>query len=524
MAPDWSPHAGVGLAEIIASLSLATDLAVGQPAEHALRSCLLAVRLGETMGVPVPERREIFYVTLLQRIGCTADAFELSAWFADDLDAHARTFTLDFGRRTEVLVDLLRYAGATRAPLQRLRTLTGALASGSDAIGGLFRAACDAAQQLGGRLGLDPQIRQALGQVFERWDGRGWPSGARGEAIALSTRIARLTADAEVVHRLGGLDAALAAIRRRSGSTYDPDVAGCFVREAPALFAALEEGSVWEAALAAEPGTERRLASAELDDALRAMADFVDLKSPFFAGHSSGVARLAAAAAELARLTASDVETLRRTSLIHDLGRVGVSNGIWDKPGRLSDGDWERVRLHPYFTERILARAPALARLGAVAALHHERLDGSGYHRGAAGSALPLPARILAAADVYHAMVEPRPYRPPHSRSAAAKALREEVRVGRLDAVAVDAVLSAAGHRVRPRPTSPGGLSPREIEVLRLMARGSSNREIARTLGVSRHTASHHVRHIYDKIGASSRAGAVLFAVQHDLLDPLAET
>jgi DNA-binding CsgD family transcriptional regulator len=185
----------------------------------------------------------------------------------------------------------------------------------------------------------------------------------------------------------------------------------------------------------------------------------------------------------------------------------------------LTDGEWEQVRLHPYYTERIFSRAPALAPLGALAALHHERLDGSGYHRRLPGSQLPPAARILAAADAYHALTEPRPHRPAHPPEAAAAEIGREVQAGRLDRDAVNAVLSAAGHRVRTvRHAWPGGLSEREVEVLRLLARGHSNRQMAPILSISEKTVSHHIQHIYDKLDVSTRAAATLFAMRHDLL------
>lgn len=514
----------IRLAGVIAAISLATDLGVGQPMEHALRACLLSTRLAESLGLPEQQRAETYYVALLQRIGCTADAFELTAWFDDDLAAHARTFTLDFGRPADVLLDLLRSAGSARPPLQRLRTVTGALIAGPDAIGAFFRASCDAARQLGQRLGLDSAIWLAIGQAFERWDGRGWPDRVRGDSIALSMRIARLAADAEVFQRLGGIDMALGITDRRAGSTYDPDVQSHFRRKARELFRTLEDGSLWDGVLEAEPAPHRYLDDHGFERLLRAVADFVDLKSPYFTGHSAGVADLAAAAAGVIGLPETDVLLLRRAGMVHDLGRVGVANAIWDKPGPLSVGEWERVRLHPYWTERILARTPVLSRLGGIAGLHHERLDGSGYHRGVTSATLALPGRILAAADAYHAMREHRPHRPALSREMAAGVLRTEASAGVHDPAAVDAVLRAAGFRVRRKPELPAGLSPREIEVLRLVARGRSNGEIARALKVSRHTASHHVRHIYDKIGVSTRAGATLFALQHNLVDPLTET
>jgi HD-GYP domain-containing protein (c-di-GMP phosphodiesterase class II) len=212
------------------------------------------------------------------------------------------------------------------------------------------------------------------------------------------------------------------------------------------------------------------------------------------------------------------VVTLRRAAVVEDLGRLGVSNAIWDKPGPLTPVDWERVRLHPYLTERMLASSAALAPLAAIAAQHHERLDGSGYPHGLSGGAISPAARILAAADVYHAATEPRPHRPARAPAEAAAELRAEVRAGRIDGDAADAVLAVAGHRVGPRGQGLAGLTTREVEVLRLLARGLSNREIAARLVISRKTASSHVEHIYAKVGVSSRAAASLFAVRHGLL------
>ena len=263
------------------------------------------------------------------------------------------------------------------------------------------------------------------------------------------------------------------------------------------------------------------MSGVELDDALAAIADFADLKSPYTTGHSRGVAERAASAALRAGLGEPAAAELRRAGLLHDVGRLGVSNTIWDKPGVLSEAEMERVRMHPYLTQRTFSRSPRLAALAELAAAHHERLDGSGYPRGLAGGALSPEARILAAADAYQAMSEPRPHRPARPPDDAARELREEVRSGRLDADAVDAVLGAAGHRVRRRREGPAGLTRREIEVLVLLARGLSNKAIAAQLVVSPRTVGHHIAHIYRKIDCSTRAEASLFAMQHGLLPEL---
>ena len=268
----------------------------------------------------------------------------------------------------------------------------------------------------------------------------------------------------------------------------------------------------------AEPGLALVLSGEQFDDALLAIAE---LRRPEVAVHARtrGGGRASSPRRPAARLglPEPEVRTLRRAGLVHDLGRLGVSNAIWDKPGPLGAGEWERVRIHPYLTERMLHQSDALAPLAAIAVAHRERLDGSGYPRGLSGSAISRPARILAAADAYQAMREPRPYRPPRTPEEAASELRADVKAGRLDADAVEAVLGAAGHRVPRRRGGPAGLTPREVEVLRLLARGLSNKEIAARLVISPKTVANHVEHIYAKIDASTRATASLFAMQHGL-------
>jgi HD-GYP domain-containing protein (c-di-GMP phosphodiesterase class II) len=309
--------------------------------------------------------------------------------------------------------------------------------------------------------------------------------------------------------------------RRRAGGQFDPSLAEHVCKNADVLLDGLDEAMGWDAAIAAEPALAQRMSGARLDSALEAIADFADLKSPFTTGHSRGVAERAAAAALRAGLGEPAAAELRRAGLVHDVGRLGVSNTVWDKQGALSESEMERVRMHPYLTQRTLSRSPRLAGLAELAAAHHERLDGSGYPRGLTGGGLSPEARILAAADAYQAMGEPRPHRPARSPEDAARQLREEVRRGRLDHDAVDAVLGASGHRVPRRREGPAGLTRREVEVLVLLARGLSNKAIAAQLVVSPKTVGHHIEHIYRKIGSSTRAAASLFAMQNGLLPEL---
>jgi HD-GYP domain-containing protein (c-di-GMP phosphodiesterase class II) len=510
---------GLRVGELVATLSLSADLGLGQPLEHVTRSCLLAVRLGELVGLDAAGQEATYYSALLAWVGCAADSHEVAALFGDDVALRASSYDVDFAG-LPLLGFLVRHAGAGSSPLTRVRTAAGMLATGGRGIERALAAHCQVTGQLADRLGLGERVQRCLRQSFARWDGRGQPSSAAGEALELPIRLVHLADLVEVYDRRGGVPAAIDVARRRSGTQLDPHVVDVFLSHATELLDGLPTESGWDALISADP-SPRNLDDTELDAALEAVADFVDLKSPYFAGHSRGVADLAAAAARRAGHPQPDVRTLRRAGLLHDFGRTGVPNTIWDKPGPLTELEWERVRLHAYYTDRMLRRPPLLAELGVVAALAHERLDGSGYHRSLPGAAIPALARLLAAADCYHAMREVRPHRPPHPADAAARELRAMARAGTLDPAAVEAVLASAGHRPRRAAAGPAGLTPREVEVLVLLARAASTRQIARRLGIAPKTAGNHIERIYTKIGASTRAAAALYAMQHGLLRTL---
>jgi HD-GYP domain-containing protein (c-di-GMP phosphodiesterase class II) len=513
---------GVRVAEVVATLSLATDLGMGQPDQYAIRSTIVAMRLGEALGLTDDELVDTYYLALLRYAGCTADTPIAADVFGDERAFRRDFATVDFLNPTAIMAAMVTKLGADKPLPERLAILVHALA-GMPRLMGTAQSHCEVGQRLAERMGLGERLRRGLSQVFERWDGKGTPNGVRGEAIELPMRVVALAHDAVTFHRYGGVDAVVGVTRQRSGHAYDPRIADRFCRDAPSLLASAETASVWDAVLDAEPGPRPTLNGEQLDNALHAMADFADLKSAYTVGHSSGVARLVAEAAKLCRLPRSEAEQLRRAAFVHDLGRVGVTSAIWEKPSALTEEEWEQVRLHPYFAERVLRRSAVLAPLGVLASTHHERLDGSGYHRGVPAASLSLAARILAAADVYQALTQRRPYRPARSPDEAADELRREVKLGRLDPEAANAVLSAAGHQAGRRRAWPAGLTEREIEVLRLLARGYSNREVARALTISEKTAGHHVQHIYDKIGVSTRPAAMLFAMQHDLLQERGE-
>lgn len=509
--------AGIDLAELLAAFSLATDLGLGQPMEHVLRSWRIAERLSRHVDVPEDQRRSLFHVSMLAWVGCVADSPEVAASFGDDIAFRADSYTTDLAGMAGMGF-FLRRAGRGGPMWHRLRVATTLVRTGGQNVVQGMQSHCVTTSTLAERLGLGDDVVTALRQFFTRWDGRGVPNGVGGDAIAPAVRLLHLADVVEVRYRTGGIEDALAVARARRGSQFAPDVVDAFVAHAHEVLA--EPGTGIDP-LAADPRLRRPLTEGELDAALEAFADFTDLRSASRAGHSRGVAELSAAAAESMGLPAGDVVATRRAGLLHDIGLHGVPVTVLDRPGPLSATDRERVRLSSYYTERVLARPAALARLGSIAATAHERMDGSGYHRGLSGASLPMTGRLLAAACAYRAMLEPRAHRAALSTKQAVDLVRDAIRSGALDGDAAEAVLAAAGNGGRRRVTGPAGLTPREVEVLVLISRGARTGDVAERLRISRKTAGTHIERIYTKTGASSRATATLFALRNGLLDPL---
>jgi HD-GYP domain-containing protein (c-di-GMP phosphodiesterase class II) len=510
-------RAQVRLAELVAALSLGIDLGFGQPMEHVLRQCLIALRLAVRIGLDEQERAVVYYTALLVNVGCHTDAHEQAKWFGDDIAMKSDKYAYEF-RTVRGAAAGLRRLGAGHPLLRRFRVGLEFAVAGHRDLENMIHHHSLMARALGEQLGLPPAVLDGLGAAYEQWDGRGWPGELRKDAIPIASRLAQIAEFVEVALRVGGVDAVTDLAKRRSGRQFDPGLAAAVCTDPDALLSGLDSIATWKAVIDAEPALAVVLSGERFDDALRSVADFIDLKSPYTLGHARAVADLAAGAGERLDLPGSDVRLLRRAGLVHGFGRLGVSNSIWDKPGPLGAGEWERVRMHPYLTERMLHQSGALAALGSIAVQHRERLDGSGYPQGLSGAAISPLARVLGAAEAYQAMREPRPYREPRTADDAGAELRAEVKAGRLDADAVEAVLAAAGHRVPRRRGSAGGLTSRELEVVRLVARGHSTKDIAARLVISPKTVGNHVEHIYTKTGATTRATAALWAVQRGIL------
>jgi HD-GYP domain-containing protein (c-di-GMP phosphodiesterase class II) len=512
----------IRVAELIASLSLATDLGLGRPLEHELGVCLSALELAGRLGCDAEGRCEVYYVALLAHVGCTAAAPYFARWVGGD-EIHFQSGVQVLGPASEPAEDvgyLVRRLADDRPLPERARLVARQLVGGTGQFELAARNLCDGGRLLAGRLRMSEEVGRALGQVTARWDGKGVPADVAGEEIARALRIVRVAHDLVAIAHARGLEAARAALGRRRGRGYDPGVVDVALADVERLVRAAEVSDAWERVIAAEPEPVATISRAGLETVARAFAEFTDLKVGFLHGHSTRVAALAATAAEALGCSRSEVADVRAAGLVHDVGRVAVPNGIWDRPGSLSAGEWERVRLHPYYTERVLERAPALAPLAHAAGSHHERLDGSGYHRGATAAQLGVGARLLAAADAFDAMTHERPHRRLLSSAQARAELAAMVEAGSLEKRSVDAVLGAAGAApTEARQSYPAGLTEREVEVLRLLAQGRTNREIAKALVITVKTAGHHVEHIYAKAGVSTRVGAALFAMRHDLIE-----
>jgi HD-GYP domain-containing protein (c-di-GMP phosphodiesterase class II) len=506
----------VRAAEVIGALCLATDLGMGFPFEHGLQSTLIAARLADRLGLDAETTSQTYYACMLSHAGCTTDAHVTAEVFGDSLTTHFNPVT--YGRPREVFAGLLRALPDpdSPAPMRALQTVR-RLPRMARAAGPAFTAICEVAGMLAEGVGLPASMPGLLFYLSERWDGKGPLRRARGDEIPLPMRIVHVAVDATYQRMLGDAEHATRLARERAGVGLDPEIATCLADAADEILALDRGASVWDEVLASEPEPRLMLEREAIERALATMGAFADLISPYFGGHSAGVAELASAAAERCRLDEAGAIAVRRAALVHDLGRVAIGARTWQKPEPLSADEWEQVRLHPYHTERALSRSPFLSALAPIAGAHHERLDGSGYHRGSAGAALSMPARLLAAADVYHAMCEPRAHREPIGRGQAAEILGEEASAGRLDADAVTAVVEAAGQRVPPIER-PAGLTEREAEVVSMLARGLQTKQVAHALGISVKTADRHVQNAYGKIGVSTRAAATLYAMEHGLL------
>jgi putative nucleotidyltransferase with HDIG domain len=402
----------IALSGVIGALSYALDVAEGQPPGHAIRSCLIGMRLAAELELSAGERSDLFYALLLKDAGCSANANRMALLFStDDRAAKATSKLVDWTDGRAAFMWSLRTAAPGAGLRRRLQVLRG-LRDEGDVTRKFMEARCERGAEIARMLFLSEQTAAAIRSLDEHWDGRGMPDGLRGEEIPLAARILCLAQTVEVFHANGGLKAARAVARRRRGRWFDPRLVDAFERFCGDrdFWGALESPDVseWEPPDLALAGDDERL-----DRIAQAFARVIDAKSPFTARHSERVAEIADGIAEALAFDSESRRVLRRAGLLHDIGKLAISNRILDKPGKLTDDEFRAIKTHPVHTLRILERAPCFSELADLAANHHEKLDGSGYPRGLDAGDLDLPMRVLAVADVYEALTADRPYRPP---------------------------------------------------------------------------------------------------------------
>lgn len=487
------------------------DLANGLGDDKSVLTGLFALELARAGGLPEAEQRSAFFVGLLRHLGCTAFAADEARLADDDVALRRQLMHGDSSRPVEVARAVAR---ASSSPLRGARGVGRLLSSARRLRTHWTSEVCGAARHLAQQLGFGPDVVRALDEVFERWDGLGGPQGVRGEAISVLGRVAQAAHVAVLFLIAGGPPLAREVLGLRSGSVLEPRWAAAAVELVgpfQGLASSPERLEAVELSLADMP------AGLTLEVIAVTFGDIADLQSPFTRGHSRHVARVCDRAATTLGLPKPERVELRLAAHMHDIGQVALPTGLWLEP-RWTPADRQRGSTHTHYTERVLGAAPEWAAVAKLAAAHHERLDGSGTHRGLKAPALPRAARLLAAADAVCALREDRPHRPAMDGAGVRATLREAVDDGHLDADCVAAVLEAVGERAAVPTSAVASLTPRERDVLVQLARGRTNKEIAAGLRISARTVQTHTIHIYEKLGVSTRAAAALEASKAGLL------
>jgi HD-GYP domain-containing protein (c-di-GMP phosphodiesterase class II)/DNA-binding CsgD family transcriptional regulator len=472
--------------------------------------------LAGRLGVPSAQLPDVYFTSLLLHAGCTAGAADFAAFLASDELSAQKDFCLCDPNNLGQLFGWMSRNVAKGQPLpaRTLRMLQ-LMSKGEKAFQDIDQGCSEVGSRIAARLGMSEATQLSLYHICETWNGKG-PHKLKGEDIPLAGRIVNTAMILEVFFSERGGAAAKEAATARGGKSFDPAVADAAVAlcdDAP-FWEGMREQEPWDSVLELEPAPPRFVTDSSLDDFTYALADIVDLKSTTAATHSRRTAELAEGMARRLQLGAEDVTLTRRAALVHDVGLVAVPSLLLESGSTWTETDFERFRLHTYYTERILSRAEILRPIGAVASSHHENVDGSGYHRSLSGNQLSLPSRVVATASAYVECLESAGEEP---ELAIAKL---KARSG-LDQDCLTALATEVGSMQAPptsRRTWPAGLTDREVEVLRLVASGLNLKETAERLVISDHTARHHLENVYGKAGVSSRAGVTLFAVENGLL------
>ena len=449
----------IALSELIGALSRALDVAEGEPPGHAVRTCLIGMRLAEAIALEPDARSDLFYALLLKDAGCSANAAHMAALFgADDQVAKRTSKLVNWARPLDALVWSLRTVAPEGSVSERTGRLR-AIRNEGQVTRSLMRARCYRGAEIVRKLGFSEATAEAIRALDEHWDGHGQPHGLRGTGIPLEARILCLAQTVEVFHASGGPRAAYRVAHKRRGEWFDPGLVDAMdsFRSDSGFWASLDEPDV----SAVEPPDRVLTADeARLDRIAEGFAEVIDAKSPWTREHCDRVSAIAIGIAQRMAFDDPALRQLRRAALLHDLGKLSISNRILDKPGPLTETERRRFKDHPLLAEQILGRVSIFGEVAVVASAHHERLDGSGYPRGLAGDALTKPMRVLAVADVYEALISDRPYRPAYSPRDALDLMQKDVpqrldpeAFAALDAMLHAAALAGAGELTGARPS-----------------------------------------------------------------------
>ncbi len=507
---------------MLGAIAFASDLAFGVELEDGARSCLIAVRVAERMGLNSEQIAGVYYTALLKEAGCTAWTGSLAEFWKTDEIAARRELILGDLRSPPFLMRWMWQHVGSELPLpRRIGRVAKVAATSGPFVQEGFRSSCEVASLIAVRLGMPTQVQEALRSVFEEWDGKGFPDGLRQEQIPLISRVVLPSFYLSILYRAGGSDAATAFAREGRGSLFDPSVIDAFV---PLISEAsfrreLDDPELWDRVVEMERGATVALDESDLDAWAEVFADFSDLKVPHMAAHSRRVATLAAAMASRFGCGATDIDDIRRAALAHDLGLVSVPTYALQKPSdRHSAVEREQIRLHPYTAGRVLSHVPGLTPLVAMIQSHHEHYDGTGFYQGLKGDQIPLGGRIIAVADGFDDLTHDGPNSAAQEPDEALRMMLSE-RGKAYAPEALDALQAELGGAAitHARTVRPAGLTDREVEILRLATQGVTRGEIAKKLVVSEHTVRHHLSHIYEKTGVTTRVGATLWAMDNGL-------
>jgi HD-GYP domain-containing protein (c-di-GMP phosphodiesterase class II) len=512
------------MGQLLCAFAYASDLAFGLQLEDSLRSCYLAVRLARALGLPDDQCAATYYAALLKDAGCTSWTTELArAWQTDEIVARRELILYGGTANLRAFTGWMRqFVAKDRSLVEKVSRYMRVLTTSRAFVAEAIATSTAAARRIADRLGMPESVASGVYNLFEQWNGRGAPQGLRGEQIPQVARLVLPTFFVVPFHRVGGREAAVQVARTLRGQAFDPATSDAFLRLAAdsSFWADLESSDIQRTILAVEPAhTLPPVTEEMIDHVALAFADFIDLKSRYAAAHSRRVGAVAEQLARLMGCAEVAVVQIRRAGLLHDLGLVAVPSYTLERHWNvLTAAEQDAYRLHPYHGERVLRRVPALAPLADMVGTHQERMDGSGYYRGLTGANISLGARIIAVADRLDELTHDEPGSPARPVADALRQLDQEP----LDPDIVAALRRCLGERTAlasaPPRVQPAGLTEREVEVLRLAARGITRREIGCRLAISENTVRHHLEHVYNKTGTANRVSATLFAMEHGLL------